>query len=127
MMVCAECGKRFSGCADQWMYSKTRNRNRRGEMHMLRFCGWKCMQKFRFSELDARRNDARRAGATHSTAGLRKKLGIEDGETHTLEEWAELYGIDYYEFAEALSEYNNMSLEDVIFARMGKEGSHVCI
>ena len=126
-MICRKCGREFPGERKDWPYTRVYDENmRRG--HIFKFCSWTCMEAYRREELDKKRKTVRTAGKSQGGRSLRNALKIEPGEAHTLEEWAELYSIDYYQMVESLLECNRLTLEDILWLHAGKEErSHVCL
>lgn len=112
IIKCPCCGKMFYRPAYDWRYIITYG----GTHSRIFLCSFSCVNRYR-------RMMAEKAGSKKYTLSKTKSkenthmlrmLSADPGETHSLREWADIYGIDYYNLWEA-KVVNRMSIIDALY------------
>lgn len=93
--TCPVCGKRIS-----FLYESPYKAHIKKSIKSC--CSWKCAREAERIYYDSMRKKILRDDANTDAIAviIRDRVKVEAGEKHSLEEWAELYGIDYYTLAE---------------------------
>lgn len=106
---CRWCRKIFIKPDADWKYRLGSNKTR------TYYCSYACLKAARRHMADQDRHKVMhvsRSGAD-ITRHMHSRLGIDPGEAHELWEWADIYGINYYELWEKVVEYY-MPVDDAI-------------
>ena len=112
---CPNCGKEIL------FINGSIYRGHKGAGSYTTCCSWSCARAMDRKYFDKLRAKVYRDDGVLGNTFARDRLKMEPKEKHTLEEWSEMYGIDYYELAERVGT-TRMNITDAIYTALYKKG-----
>lgn len=112
LIKCPCCGKTFYRPAFEWRY----NISYAGIHTKVFLCSYGCVNKYRkvIAEKGGGKQYMLTKAKSKENTYMLKALTADPGETHSLKEWADIYGIDYYNLWEA-KVISRMSMIDALY------------
>ncbi len=117
---CPNCGK------DILFINGSIYKARKGPGSYTTCCSWSCARAMDRKYFDKLRNKVYRDDGHCGGEIARDRLMIEPKESHTLEEWADLYGIDFYELAERVGTAR-LNVTDAVYLALYKKGDKTIV
>ena len=107
---CRYCGCIFIKPSEDWKYKYSRHKQ---GLHF--FCSYSCMENARRSIADRDRLKRFRVRHTDDSSiqDMQDRLMMDRGEMHSLEEWADIYDVDYYRLWEKVIQ-RSLTVDDAI-------------
>lgn len=107
---CRYCGCIFIRPSEDWRYKYSKHKQ-----GLQFFCSYSCIENARRSIADRDRMKRFRVRSTHDSSiqDMQDKLMMDRGEIHSLEEWADIYDVDYYRLWEK-AVHGNLTVDDAI-------------